>query len=170
MDRGKIEELIGLYREGLIFFIHRYVNDLDVAEDLAEDVFVELIVNPKGFKGASSEKTYLYSIGKNKAIDYIRHSKVKESHIKIVGAEETYSENLPEVEFLREERKMALYKAMNRIKDEYRIAVHLVYLDELSYEEAGKVMGKSKKQIENLVYRGKQELRKILEGEIRNEN
>lgn len=46
-DRDAFGEVIDLYRESLIFFIHRYVNDMDTAEDLAEDVFVELIVHPE---------------------------------------------------------------------------------------------------------------------------
>ena len=46
-DRDAFGEVIDLYRESLIFFIHRYVNDIDTAEDLAEDVFVELIVHPE---------------------------------------------------------------------------------------------------------------------------
>ena len=44
-------EIVDLYRESLIFFIHRHVNNLDTAEDLAEDVFVELIVHPGRFEG-----------------------------------------------------------------------------------------------------------------------
>ena len=46
-DRDAFGEIVDLYRESLIFFIHRYVNDLDTAEDLAEDVFVELIQREK---------------------------------------------------------------------------------------------------------------------------
>ena len=51
-------EIVDLYRENLIFFIHRYVNNLDTAEDLAEDVFVELIVHPGRFEGKCSLNTF----------------------------------------------------------------------------------------------------------------
>ena len=53
-DQEAFGEIVDLYRENLIFFIHRYVNDLDTAEDLAEDAFVELIVHPERFEGKSS--------------------------------------------------------------------------------------------------------------------
>ena len=65
-------EIVDLYRESLIFFIHRHVNNLDTAEDLAEDVFVELIVHPGRFEGKSSLKTFVFAIARNKAIDWLR--------------------------------------------------------------------------------------------------
>ena len=68
-------EIVDLYRENLIFFIHRYVNNLDIAEDLAEDVFVELIVHPGRFEGKSSLKTFVFAIARNKAIDWLRKHK-----------------------------------------------------------------------------------------------
>ena len=55
-DRDAFGEIVDLYRESLIFFIHRYVNDIDTAEDLAEDVFVELIVHPERFSEKSSRE------------------------------------------------------------------------------------------------------------------
>ena len=77
-DRDAFGEVIDLYRESLIFFIHRYVNDMDTAEDLAEDVFVELIVHPERFGEKSSLKTYVFAIARNKAIDWIRrHSRLR---------------------------------------------------------------------------------------------
>ncbi len=166
MDNEKIEELIGLYREGLIYFIYRYVKDLDAAEDLAEDVFVDVIVHPDRFRGAASEKTYLYTMGRNKAVDFIRHNKRQENFIyhqkdesDVNDIESRYS---LEEEVLKEERKEELFRAMRELKEEYRVALHLVYLEEMSYDEAGKVMKKSRKQIENFVYRGKKALKELL--------
>ena len=74
-------------------------------------------------------------------------------------------EDDPETLFLQKERERALYRAMGRLKADYRVALHLVYFEELSYEEAGRVLHKSKKQIENLVYRAKNALRADLEKE-----
>ena len=74
----------------------------------------------------------------------------------VTGLEETV---------LDSEEKRQLNQAMNRIPEDYRMALHLVYFEELSYEEAGKVMKKNRKQVENLVYRGKNAARAILEKE-----
>ena len=60
ISREKIEELVEEYREGLIHFIFRYVRDAHMAEDLAEDVFVELLLHPDRFRAeqphAASER------------------------------------------------------------------------------------------------------------------
>ena len=52
---------------------------------------------------------------------------------------------------------------MDLLKAEYRVALHLVYFEGLSYEETGRIMKKGRKQVENYVYRGKRALREILE-------
>ena len=122
-DRDAFGEVIDLYRESLIFFIHRYVNDMDTAEDLAEDVFVAPM-------------------------------ETAETHADLLSLEQKILDN---------EEKRQLAEAMDALKAEYRIALHLVYFEGLSYEETGKIMKKGRKQVENYVNRGKRALREILE-------
>ena len=57
---------------------------------------------------------------------------------------------------------------MAKLSQDMRVAVHLVYFEEMTYEEAAKVMKKNRKQIDNLLYRAKKELRIILgkDGEL----
>jgi len=163
-DKSAFEEIIDLYRESLILFIYRYTGDLEAAEDLAGDVFVELIIHPGRYRFRSSFKTYIFSIGRNKAVDHIR----KHSRLTLVG-----EENLADVADLktledhvvRGEENRQLSRALAGINEDYRTALHLVYFEDLSYEEAGQVMKKSRKQVENLVYRGKNAARAILEKE-----
>ena len=69
----------------------------------------------------------------------------------------------PEDIFLREESARQLHCALNGLREEYRTVLHLLYFEELSYEEAAKVMKKSRKQIDNLVNRAKQALKARLE-------
>ena len=163
-DKSAFEELVDLYREPLIFFIYRYTENVEAAEELAEDVFVELIIHPERYDFRASLKTYIFSIGRNKAVDYLR----KRSRLTLVG-----EENLEEIadlktledHVIRGEENRQLSRALGIIKEEYRTALHLVYIEELSYDEAGKIMKKSRKQVENLVYRGKKAVKAILEKE-----
>ena len=77
----------------------------------------------------------------------------------------------PEAEMLVEEvvkskeQSQLLHLCMEQLHVEYRKALYLTYFEELSYKEAARVMGKNVKQITNLVYRGKQSLRRLLEQE-----
>lgn len=163
-DETAFVEMVDIYREGLIFFLCRYVGNLTAAEDLAEDVFVEVLLHPKRYRFQCALKTWLFTIGRNKAVDYIR----KTSRLSLAPLEEAaQSADLKTLEeqVLDSEEKRALNLAMGRIPEDYRMALHLIYFEGLGQEEAGKVMGKSRKQVENLVFRGRQSLRKILEEE-----
>ena len=53
------------YKDGLIQFINRYVRDLYQSEDLAQDVFVEVLLHPGRYRVGTSFKTYIYTIGHN---------------------------------------------------------------------------------------------------------
>ena len=64
-----------------------------------------------------------------------------------------------------EERNRVLHFCMGEMNPDYREVLYLTYFEGMSYEQAAEVMGKNVKQITNLVYRGKESLRKLLERE-----
>ena len=80
-------------------------------------------------------------------------------------AEEPEAETLIEEVVKDRERSRILHLCMERLHAEYREVLYLTYFEGLSYAEAAEVMGKSVKQITNMVYRGKQSLRELLEKE-----
>lgn len=169
-DEQAFDELMDAYHDGLILFINKIVGNYSVAEELAADTFVELILHKKRFLGNSDFRTYLYSIGRHKAIDFVR----KDSKKKTVAPEEvpeTAAAEQIEDTFIEDEAKRALHNAILKLSEDYRAVVYLIFFEELSYENAAKVLGKSKKQIDNIVYRAKGMLKKILtEGESDNAN
>ena len=63
-DNESFEKIVIRHKNPIIYFIQRYVKNLDIAEDLAQDVFVYLLVNKKNYKFEYSLKTYLYTIAK----------------------------------------------------------------------------------------------------------
>ena len=62
------------YKVGLILYLNGYVNNIYVAEEIMEETFFKLAVKKPKFNAKSSFKTWLYTIGRNVAIDYIRHN------------------------------------------------------------------------------------------------
>ncbi len=144
-DRSAFAEVQNCYFDSLVFFIHRMVHDLYAAEDLAIDTLTELIVNPRRYNFKTSLKTYLFSIARHKALDYIRHR----SHITVTelekaeGGEEQVKS--PEEMLLLSERKRIVSEAMDRLPEDQRMAVYLIYFEDLSYEDAAKVMRKNRK-------------------------
>lgn len=161
-DTQGLRELVERYRDELILFIHSYVGDLAQAEDLAEDVFVELVVKRPQFRGGSSFKTWLFAIARHKALNFVK----KRSRTQGVSVEELAAlpDECAELErsLLRDEQRAALYRAMAGLKDEYRQALYLSYFEDFSNGEVAEIMGKSKRQVENLLYRAKGTLKTIL--------
>ena len=153
------------YKDGLILYLNGYVNNIYVAEEIMEETFFKLAVKKPKFNEKSSFKTWLYTIGRNVAIDYTRHnSKFSMSSIEDMEnylKDETNLENL----YIRSERKIFIHKARSNLKPEYRQVLWLCYFEEFSNEEIAQIMGKTKRQIENLVYRSKQSLKSLLDKE-----
>lgn len=69
---------------------------------------------------------------------------------------------------MSDERKRIVHNAIEKLSDDMRVVIHLIYFEEMTYDEAAKVMKKNRKQIDNLLYRAKKELRTILgkDGEL----
>ena len=153
-----MKELFG----NLIFFINRYVRDLSVAEDLAIDAFSDLIVHRHRYHFKVSLKTYLFMIGRSRALDYLKRRKLIRFDSLSEAGEIPDAAAGPEEQLLKDERKRTVHKAIAALPEEMAVAIHLVYFEELSYEEAAGVMKRSRKQIDNLLYRAKKELREIL--------
>ncbi len=163
-DEG-IAEIVNEYKDGLILFLNGFVNNIHIAEDLTEDTFFRLMVKKPTFSGKSSFKSWLYAIGRNVAIDYVRH------HARIINIPnqdlESYvkdEENL-ERTFLREEKRIRMHQALKRISPDYRQVLWLTFFEDMSGKEVGKVMKKNSRQIRNLLYRAKQSLKEELEKE-----
>lgn len=162
-DEEAFHEIITEYRSGLIFFINRYLQDLAIAEDISIDVFTHLLVHPHSYNPKkASLKTYLYRVGRNKALDYIKHrKKITFTDLSAVDAELVDYHSLEEA-VLADVQSRTVNAALQQLPQDMRIAVHLVYFENLSYNQAASVMKKSRKQIDNLLYRAKEQLRLLL--------
>ena len=161
-DESAFGELMKELFRGLVFFIDGFVHDTHAAEDIAIDTFADLVVHRHRYNFKVSLKTYLYMVGRSRALDYLKHRKVIDfvelSEAQGVTDEAAALERL----VLADARKRLIHGAVAKLPENMRVAVHLVYFDEMTYEEAAKVMKKSRKQVDNLLYRAKKELRAIL--------
>ena len=110
------------------------------------DTYAEAAAGIARFSGKSTFKTWLFSIGKRMAISRLRRARfVPTENVEIPDE----SAVLPELDILREERNRELYFALMGLKEEYRQMLILLYFEQVTLDEAGQIMGKSKKQIYN---------------------
>ena len=161
-DESAFDDIMKELFRGLVFFIDRYVHDTHIAEDIAIDTFSDLIVHRHRYNFKVTLKTYLYMVGRSRALDYIKHCKVID-FVELSEAQNLSddSQTLEEM-VLADERKRAVNAAVSKLPEDMRVVVHLIYFEEMTYEEAAKVMKKNRKQVDNLLYRAKKELRIIL--------
>lgn len=162
-DNTGFERLVVRYKDGLIYYLNRIIKNSTIAEDLAQDAFVEVYVHKERFApGKASFKTYLYTIGHHKAVDFVRKS--QKEYLTDFGTEEDYgSLDSPEIQLLEKEGKRDLYKALDGLKEEYQRVLILTELEEMKLKEAAKVMGKTIPQIKVLAYRARKALLSALQ-------
>jgi RNA polymerase sigma-70 factor (ECF subfamily) len=101
-------------------------------------------------------------LGRRRALDVLRHRRVLTAVALEAAAELPDQQTELEEAVLADERKRAVHAALARLPEEMRVAVHLVYFEDMTYDEAARVMRKNRKQVDNLLYRAKRELRIIL--------
>ncbi len=158
-DEHAFEELIELYFDPLTFFANRYTQNIHDAEDIALDTLTELLIHRHRYRFGSSLRAYLFAIARNKALNFLRHR----DKLRFVSAEDAEADLADrkslEDELIHEERLRALNDALETLSEDMRTAVHLVYFENMTYAEAARVMRKSEKQIDNLLYRAKTVLR-----------
>ncbi len=167
-DESAFDEIMKELFHGLVFFVDRYVHDVHAAEDIAIDAFSDLIVHKHRYNFKVSLKTYLYMIGRSRALDYIKHRKVIAFTELSEASEPASGEKSLEEQALAEERKRVVNAAVAGLPADMQVVIHLIYFEEMTYEEAAKVMKKNRKQVDNLLYRAKKELRSLLgeDGEL----
>ena len=74
-NNESFEEIVIRHKNSIIYFIQRYTKSIDIAEDLAQDVFLYVLIHKKNYRFEYSLKTYLYTIAKSKALNYIKREK-----------------------------------------------------------------------------------------------
>lgn len=160
-DHESFEELILKYRGKAISFARRYVDDDFIAEDIVQESFAALYVYRDRYKEQYSFKTYLFTIVKNKSIDYLR----KKRDCSLDGIQTVGGVN-PEEEVLRAEEWNFIRQKINYLKEDYRTVIHLLENEDFSYQEIARIMGKSLGQVKVLVYRARKKLKSLLEREV----
>ena len=150
--------LMGKYRNNLIYFITRYVKNIEIAEDIFQDVILYILENKEKYNSDYSLKTYLYTIAKSRAINYLKKSDNK----KIELNDNLKDEYLLEDIICSNERKEKIYTIINKLPKEYQLVIYLTKIEELSYKETAKIMDKTENQIKTLAHNAKSKLKKLL--------
>lgn len=161
-DDDGIYEIIDEFNKSMSLYINHIVNNICIAEEIVQNTFVTLAIKQPKFNGKSTFKTWLFSIARNQALDFIRRSK-RHPDTQIDKcfclSDETDIEN----EFLKEEQKIELHNAIKKLNSDYSQVIYLMFFEQFSIEETAKIMHKTKRQTSDLIYRAKKSLKNELE-------
>jgi len=155
-----------MHEDALSRFIYNIVRDSHDAKHLVVDAFAQLATGGKKFAGESTVKTYLFTIGRNLALKHIRTRGAEEhiSYEELIGMIKDES-GTPDRFFERAENRKQLHDIMKSLNEDYFAVLWLLYFEDMSYRQAGKVMSKTDTQIKHLAYRAKAALKKKLNNE-----
>ena len=161
-DETGLEVLMKKYGDPLTLYIDGYLHDVHEAEDLMIEVFSYLFTKKPHIRDGGF-KPYLYKAARHMAL---RHKSRWKRFFSLDDLTEgPDGQALVDEVVQTKERDQILHFCMDELNPDYREALYLTYFEGMSYQQAAEVMGKSLKQITNMVYRGKERLRGLLERE-----
>lgn len=149
-----------------------FVPNSEDAEDLAQEVFIEVFNSIEKFKGNSKLSTWIYRIAVNKCLEFIRKKKTK----KRFGFRQSISDtdlpidrkgyftefNHPGVQLENKEKSELLFSMINQLPESQKVVFTLSNIDGLSYKEISEVTEKSISSIESLLFRARKNLKQKL--------
>ncbi|MFZ4401649.1 MAG: RNA polymerase sigma factor [Bacteroidales bacterium] len=159
------------YKDKVVNTCYGFLLNREDAEDVAQEVFIEVYLSYQNFRGESSIATWIYRIAVNKSLDLCRKRNTQKRiaffknliRIDAINAKEianTDNDALSNMEL--QERTKALYHALDKIPSNQRIAITLSKFEDLSMREISKVMDTSESAVESLLSRAKANLKKQL--------
>ena len=146
------------------------VQNPEDAEDVAQEVFVQVYESVGQFKGDSKVSTWIYRIAVTKSLDHLRKKKRKKRFAFLqslfgVNEEEVRHEpdfHHPGVTLENKENAAVLFQAIEKLPDNQKIAFTLHKLEGLSYQEVAEIMESTVSSVESLMHRAKGNLKKYL--------
>ena len=164
--------LIDDYQQKVFHTCISFVPNKEDAEDIAQEVFLEVYKSIGKFKGNSKLSTWIYKICTNKCLEFIRKKNAKKRLVfiqRILGNEipldktNFFTEfNHPGILLEHKEQSETIYLAINTLPDSQKTVFTLAKLDGKTYQEIAEITGKSMSSVESIMFRAKKNLQKKL--------
>lgn len=158
------EELLNRYKNLVYSVILRMVNDLDDANDLAQEVFIKTYKNLNKYSPEFKFSTWIIKIATNTVIDFRRKKKPDSIDIDEMVYEPADTDT-PEASYVQNEGKRALSTAIEKLPDMYKVPIVLYHIEDMTYQEISYILGISLSKVKNRIFRGRKILKDIIVSE-----
>lgn len=165
-------QVIDDYQQKVFGTCISFIPNKEDAEDVAQEVFLEVFKSIAKFKGDSKLSTWIFKIATNKCLEFIRKKNAKKRFAfmqTILGNEVPLDKtsyftefNHPGVLLVNKEKSVTIYKAINKLPEAQRVVFTLAKIDDKSYQEIVEITGKSLSSVESLMFRAKKSLQEKL--------
>ena len=171
-DLKSFRILVDEHQKKVLNTCYRFVRSREDAEDLTQEVFIEVYKSISSFRGESKISTWIYRIAVTKSLDFIRRKKRKKRFaiLKSTFSGDTIEEDIPDNQNLNpggkieeQERIRILNEALGSLPENQRTAFTLSKYDEMSYKEIAEILNTTVSSVESLIHRAKQNLKKRLQ-------
>lgn len=171
-NQNAFKQLVDKYQTSVINTCMGFVHNKFDAQDLAQEVFIEVYNSIDRFRGESKISTWLYRIAVNKSLNFIRDNKkrtiMKSIENFFTGNKNTEYEvsddekSQAEFNILNNEKSAALKQALESLPKNQKIAFILSKYDDLPYKKISEIMDISVSSVESLLFRARKNLQKKL--------
>jgi len=176
-DSEAFKSLVNAYSDRVYNTTLGFLQNFEDAEDISQEVFIEIFNSISGFKGESKFSTWIYRITINKSIDFLKKKKSKKrfAFVTSIFSKEDTVEDIPDFEhpgviMENKERSKILFSAISKLPESQKTAFTLNKIEGLSYQEISDIMDTSVSSIESLIHRAKENLKKLLRNYYNNKN
>lgn len=160
-DKDAYEVLVLKHRVSAINFANSFLMDIHTAEDIVQECFAKVYINRMEYKPSFTFKTYLFTIIRNKCIDHLRKLK-RNAVLNLDEIGDIKHSETPEVLLSQRENMNKIFQNIKSLNDDYRTAIYLFAIEEMSYEKIAKVMQKSVFQVKVTLHRARKKLKSYM--------
>jgi RNA polymerase sigma-70 factor (ECF subfamily) len=164
-DENSFRMMVDQYRQTVVNVCFRIMLNTEDAEDIAQEVFIEVFFSIKKFRGASKLSTWIHRIAVSKCLDEIKKRSRKKRIAmfgKTTGLDEVVhwltGDNFADSHIIHSEELAKLNDALSKLPENQRIALALSKIEGLSNTEISEILDKSVSSVDSLVFRAKQNL------------
>jgi RNA polymerase sigma-70 factor (ECF subfamily) len=154
------DQVIEEYQNPLFAFLYRMVRDADDARDLCQDTFFKAYKYIRSFKEEAKFSTWLFRIGYRLALNMIKRRKKHAESLVNIDLGKDVEDSVKKLE--RKEVGLIVGRIMDEIHTNYRVALHLFYKEEKTYNEIATIMKIPENTVKSHILRGKEAIREIL--------
>lgn len=164
LDAASFETVFRAHYGSLCSFALRYTGDVAAAEELVQDLFTKLWIDPDAWPAPRNERAYLFAAVRNRALNARARQQLEHDWVDEERMSETPESPAPDALAVVEasELQRQLDAAIEALPERCRLVIHLRWREQLSYAEIASVMGISVKGVENQLARGLARLRDLL--------